>query len=314
MMTVNVLVCDPIHQDGVRLLREAGFDVTENPKVGRDELLQQVRNVDVLVVRGRTKVTADVFAAATGLKVVARSGVGLDNIDIEVAKKRDIKVVSTPGAPVTSVAELTIGLMISLLRQIPFADQAMKRSQWPKAQLMGRELRGKTLGVVGVAGRIGTEVAQIALNGFGMKVIGYDIIDISQKSKELGFEACPNLESLIERADVVTVHVPYSPSTHHLINDSLIRRMKKDALVVNASRGDVIEGKALLQAIKEGRILGVGLDVFHDEPPKEDWEKELAALDNGRSVCTPHIGAQTFECQRLESVTVAQEIIKLFKG
>jgi len=313
-MTVKVLVCDPIHQDGVRLLREAGFDVSENPKISRDELLQQAKNFDVLVVRGRTKVTADVFAAATELKVVARSGVGLDNIDIEAAKKRDIKVVSTPGAPVTSVAELTIGLMISLLRQIPFADRAMKRTQWPKAQLMGRELRGKTLGVVGVAGRIGSEVAQIALNGFGMKVIGYDIIDISQKSKELGFEASPNLESLIERSDIVTVHVPYLSSTHHLINDLLIRRMKKDALIVNASRGDIIEGKALLQAIEEDRILGAGLDVFHDEPPKEDWEKKLAALDNGRSVCTPHIGAQTIECQRLESVTVAQEIIELFKG
>jgi D-3-phosphoglycerate dehydrogenase len=311
-MTAKVLVCDPIHQDGVRLLREAGFDVSENPKISNDELLQQAKNFDVLVVRGRTKVTSDVLAAATELKVVARSGVGLDNIDIEAARKKGIKVVSTPAAPVTSVAELTIGLMISLLRQIPFADQAMKRSQWPKGQLMGRELRGKTLGVVGVAGRIGSEVARIALKGFGMRVIGYDIIDVSQKSKELGFEACPNLESLIERSDVVTVHVPYLPSTHHLINESLIRRMKKDALIVNASRGDVIEGRALLQAIKEGRILGAGLDVFHDEPPKEDWEKELAALDNGHSVCTPHIGAQTFECQRLESVTVAQEIIKLF--
>jgi len=312
-MTIKVLVCDPIHQDGVRLLREAGFDVSENSKISKDELLQQAKNFDVLIVRGRTKITADVFAAATELKVVARSGVGLDNIDTEAAKKRGIKIVSTPSAPVTSVAELTIGLMISLLRQIPFADQAMKRSQWPKAQLMGRELRGKTLGVVGLAGRIGSEVAQIALTGFGMKVIGYDIIDISQKSKELGFEACPNLESLIERSDVITVHVPYLPSTHHLINDSLIRRMKKDALIVNASRGDIVEGKALLQAIKEERVFGAGLDVFHDEPPKEDWEKELAALDNGRSVCTPHIGAQTFECQRLESVTVAQEIIKLFK-
>jgi D-3-phosphoglycerate dehydrogenase len=312
-MTIKVLVCDPIHQDGVRLLREAGFDVSENPKISKDELLQQAKNFDVLIVRGRTKVTADVFAAATELKVVARSGVGLDNIDTEAAKKRGIKIVSTPSAPVTSVAELTIGLMISLLRQIPFADQAMKRSQWPKAQLMGRELRGKTLGVIGVAGRIGSEVAQIALSGFGMKVIGYDIIDISQKSKELGFEACSNLESLIERSDVVTVHVPYLPSTHHLISDSLIRRMKKDALIVNASRGDIVEGEALLQAIKEERVFGAGLDVFHDEPPKEDWEKELAALDNGRSVCTPHIGAQTFECQRLESVTVAQEISKLFK-
>ncbi len=310
-MTIRVLVCDSIHPDGVKLLQEAGFDVSEIPKIDKEELLRRARDFDAIVVRGRTKITSDVIAAAAALKLVARSGVGLDNIDLEAAKKRGIKVVSTPSAPVTSVSELTIALMISLLRQIPFADQAMKRSQWPKAQLMGRELRGKTLGVVGVGGRIGSEVARIAMNGFGMNVIGYDAIDVSQKSRELGFEVCTELDNLLEKADIVTIHVPYLPSTHHLIDDSRIRRMKKGSVVVNASRGDVVDGKALLQAIREERLFGAGLDVFHHEPPTEDWEKELITLENGRSVCTPHIGAQTIECQRLESVTVAEEIIKL---
>lgn len=306
-----MLVCDPIHQDGVKLLRDAGCEVAERPKITKEELVSDAKNFDVIVVRGRTKVTAEVIAAAPPLKAIARSGVGLDNIDLEAAKKQGIAVISTPGAPATSVAELAVGLMMSLLRQIPLADQAMKQSQWTKAQLIGRELRGKTLGIVGVAGRIGTEVARISLQGFGMKVIGYDVIDVTEKARQIGFEACTKLEELLERADIVTIHVPYLPSTHHLIDESRISRMKQGSILINTSRGDIVDGRALLKAIKEGRMAGVGLDVFHDEPPKEDWEKELVALQNGRSVCTPHIGAQTYECQRLESLTVAEEIIKL---
>jgi len=308
----RVLICDPIHQDGVKLLCDAGYEVVEKPKISKDELLADAKDFEVIVVRGRTKVTADVITAATSLKVIARSGVGLDNIDLEAAKKRGIAVVSTPAAPVTSVAELAIGLMMSMLRQIPMADQAMKQAQWTKGQLMGRELRGKTLGVVGVGGRIGAEVARIARHGFGMDVIGYDVVDVRDKASQVGFEVSTKLEDLLEKSDMVTVHVPYLPSTHHLIDDVRIRRMKPGSILINTSRGDVVDGKALLEAIKEGRIAGAGLDVFHDEPPKEDWERELAALQNGRSVCTPHIGAQTHECQRLESVTVAQEIIRIF--
>jgi len=310
----RVLICDPIHQDGVQLLRQAGCDVVEKPKITKEELLVDAKNFDVLVVRGRTKITADVIAAASSLKAVARSGVGLDNIDLEAAKKRGITVISTPSAPVTSVAELAIGLMLSLLRQIPLADQAMKHYEWTKSRLMGRELHEKTLGVVGVGGRIGLEVARIAIQGFGMKVIGYDVVDVTKKASEIGFEIFPNLDSLIERADIVTIHVPYLPSTHHLIDSSRIRRMKQGSVLINTSRGDIVDGKALFDAVKEGKLSGVGLDVFHDEPPKEDWEKELVALPEGRSVCTPHVGAQTQECQRLESATVAKEIIRLFGG
>lgn len=310
-LPLKVLICDPIHQDGVKALRDAGCEVVEKPKITKEELLANAKNFDVVVVRGRTKITADIIAAAPSLKAIARSGVGLDNIDLEEAKKRGIAVISTPGAPATSVAELAIALMMSLLRQISMADQAMKQGQWTKTQLMGRELRGRTLGIVGVGGRIGTEVARIALQGFGMNVIGYDVVDVTEKAKQIGFEACANLEDLLERADIATIHVPYLPSTHHLINEAKISRMKQGSILINTSRGDIVDGRALLNAIKQGRVAGAGLDVFHDEPPKEDWEKELVALQNGRSVCTPHIGAQTYECQRLESLTVAQEIIRL---
>jgi D-3-phosphoglycerate dehydrogenase len=298
----------------VKLLREAGYDVSEKPNITKEELLADAMSYDVLVVRGRTRITAEVIAAAPSLKAVARSGVGLDNIDLEAAKKRGVTVLSTPSAPVTSVAELAIGLMLSLLRQIPIADQAMKQAQWTKGQLMGRELHEKTLGVVGAGGRIGAEVARIALQGFGMKVIGYDVVDLTSKAKALGLEIATDLDSLVERADIVTIHVPYLPSTHHLIDSSRIRRMKSGVVLINTSRGDIVDGRALLEALKEGRIGGVGLDVFHDEPPKEDWEKELASFKDGRSVCTPHVGAQTQECQRLESLTVAEEIIRLLRG
>jgi D-3-phosphoglycerate dehydrogenase len=311
-LQLRVLICDPIHQDGVKLLREAGYDVVEKPKITKEELLTDAKSFNVLVVRGRTKITAEVIAAASSLKAIARSGVGLDNIDLEAAKKNGIVVVSTPSATVTSVAELAIGLMISLLRQIPIADQAMKQAQWTKSQLMGHELHERTLGVVGAAGRIGAEVARIASQGFGMKVIGYDVVDLTSKAKEIGFEIPRDLDSLVEGSDILTIHVPYLPSTHHLMNSSRIRRMKRGAILINTSRGDIVDGRALLESLKEGRIGGVGLDVFHDEPPKEDWEKELVSMKDGRSVCTPHIGAQTLECQRLESVTVAKEIIKLF--
>lgn len=314
LMPLKALICDPIHQDGVKLLRESGYEVVERPKITREELLADAKNFDVIVVRGRTKVTAEVIAAAPSLKAIARSGVGLDNIDLEAAKKRGITVVSTPGAPATSVAELAVGLMMSLLRQIPFADQTMKQGQWVKSQLMGHELRAKVLGIVGVGGRIGAEVARIAIKGFGMKVIGYDVIDVTEKAKQIGFEACARLEDLLESADIISIHVPYLPSTHHLIDESKIRRMKQGSIIINTSRSDIVDGRALLKAIKEGRIAGAGFDVFHDEPPKEDWEKELVALQNGRTVCAPHIGAQTYECQQLESLTVAQEIIRLFRA
>ncbi len=311
-MPARVLVCDPIHQDGVRLLRHAGCEVTERPTITKEELLSEVQDFDVIVVRGRTKITAEVVSAATSLKAIARSGVGLDNIDLDAAKKRNVTVVSTPGAPAGSVAELAIGLMLSLLRQIPLADSTMKQGKWTKAQLMGHELRGKTLGIVGIGGRIGSEVARIARHGFGMNIIGYDLVDVTEKARQIGFELCSTLDAVLEKADIVTIHVPYSSSTHHLIDDSKIRKMKEGSLLINTSRGDLVDGKALLAAIEEKRVAGAGLDVFHDEPPKEDWERELTTLSGGRSVCTPHIGAQTHECQRLESLTVAQEIIKLF--
>ena len=310
-MALKVLVCDPIHPDGLAALTKAGLDVEDNHSLTPEQLEKRISEFDAVVVRGRTKITAAVLNAGVKLKAVARSGVGLDNIDLETARKKSIQIISTPAAPTTSVAELTIGLMLSVLRKIAHADGAMKDGRWIKSELMGSELKSKAVGVVGAAGRIGLEVARIVVQGFGSKAIGYDVIDVSQKAREIGFRAVPELANLLKEADIVTIHVPYLPSTHHLINEEAIREMKNGAILINPSRGDIIDGQALLGALKSGKLAGAGLDVFHKEPPVDDWEKELTHMPN--VVCTPHIGAQTGECQRLESTMVAAELIRILK-
>jgi D-3-phosphoglycerate dehydrogenase len=310
-MSIKVLVCDSIHRDGIDAMKKAGFEVREAYDLTPEQLEKQIAQFDALVVRGRTKVTGKILDAGTKLRAVARSGVGLDNIDLESARKKSIQIISTPAAPTTSVAELTIGLTLAVLRKIAFADRAMKQGKWAKSELMGTELKGKTVGVVGAVGRIGLEVARIAIQGFGAKVIGYDVLDMTEKAKQLGFRAETDVNVLLREADIITIHVPYLRSTHHLIDQKAMSTMKKTAVIVNPSRGDIIDGEALLSALKEGRLGGAGLDVFHKEPPVDDWEKQLVNLPN--VVCTSHIGAQTIECQRLESTMVAEELIRTFK-
>ena len=310
-MPVKILVCDPIHEDGIATLKEAGYEVKVEPSLTPDQLIKVIPEFDAIVVRGRTKVTDSVIRAATKLRAIARSGVGLDNVDVESARKRSIHVISTPAAPTTSVAELTVGLVLAVLRRISFADRAMKEGRWAKSELMGRELKGKTVGVVGAAGRIGLEVARMCLQGFEAKVIGYDILDLTEKANNLGFRAVKNLGELLGESDIVTIHVPYFPSTHHLIDEKAMASMKEGAIVINPSRGDIIDEQALLHALKTGKLSGAGLDVFHREPPSDDWEIELTKLPN--VVCTSHIGAQTVECQRLESQMVADELIRTIK-
>jgi D-3-phosphoglycerate dehydrogenase len=308
----KILVCDPIAQDGLAMLKKAGFTVEENPNLTTDQLEKRIGEFDAVIVRGRTKITSAVLNAGVKLKAVARSGVGLDNIDLETAKKKSIQVISTPAAPTTSVAELAIALMLAVLRKISFADRAMKEGRWAKAELIGSELKSQTVGVVGAAGRIGLEVARIVVEGFGAKVIGYDVIDVTEKARQVGFRAVGKLSELLLESDIVSIHVPYLPSTHHMIDQKAISNMKKGSILINTSRGDIVDGQSLLAALKSGNLGGAGLDVFHKEPPVDDWEKELVRLPN--VVCTSHVGAQTVETQRLESTIVAEELIRTFRG
>lgn len=311
-MPVKVLVCDPIHPEGVALLKRAGVKVEENANLTPEQLEKKIVEFDAVIVRGRTKITSSVLNAGVKLKAVARSGVGLDNIDLDAAKKNSIKVISTPAAPTTSVAELAVGLMLAVLRRISLADRAMKEGRWSKGELMGFELKSRTVGVVGAAGRIGLEVARIAVQGFAAKAIGYDVLDVTEKAREVGFRAVGQLSELLSESDIVSIHVPYLPSTHHLIDEKAIRSMKKGAILINTSRGDIVDGQSMLAALKSGGLSGAGLDVFHKEPPVDTWEKELVSLPN--VVCTSHIGAQTVETQRLESTIVAEELIRALAG
>jgi len=303
--SIKVLVCDPIDNEGIKKLEKAGFNVAIKTTISNDELKKTVSNYDVLIVRGRTKVTKEIIGAGTRLKLVGRAGVGLDNIDLETADKKGVKVLNTPEAPAEAAAELTMGLMLSLARSIPSADNAMKGGRWIKKDLMGWELKGKTLGVIGL-GNVGERVAKLA-KAFGMKIL------INKRTppdpallKELEAQFVP-LHELLKKSEIITIHVPYTPQTHHMIGEKEMQLMKKGSYLVNTSRGAVVDEKALLKALQSQRLGGAALDVYESEPPT-NWT--LMQLPN--VVCTPHIGAQTEEAQRTASELIAQKIIDFF--
>jgi len=303
---LKVLISDPIDEEGVKILSDAGFIVDNQPGLDKSKLASIINQYDVLIVRGRTKVDSSILRDST-LKIVGRAGVGLDNIDLQAAKEKGVIVLNTPRAPTTSVAELTVGLMLCLLRKIPFADHSMKEGGWIKNQLMGEELQSKKIGIIGRAGRIGNEVSRILTVGFQADVLGYDVIR-PRGVPGLSFEITDSVEDLLRRCDIVTIHVPYSPQTHHLLNEARLRMMRKGSYLVNTSRGDIIEGPALLKLLKEGHLAGAGLDVFHLEPPADEWEKELVGLPKGTTVVTCHIGAETRQAQRRASIEIAERV------
>ena len=303
---LKVLISDPIDEEGVKILSDAGFIVDNQPGLDKSKLASIINQYDVLIVRGRTKVDSSILRDST-LKIVGRAGVGLDNIDLQAAKEKGVIVLNTPRAPTTSVAELTVGLMLCLLRKIPFADRSMKEGGWIKNQLMGEELQSKKIGIIGRAGRIGNEVSRILTVGFQADVLGYDVIR-PRGVPGLSFEITDSVEDLLRRCDIVTIHVPYSPQTHHLLNEARLRMMRKGSYLVNTSRGDIIEGPALLKLLKEGHLAGAGLDVFHLEPPTDEWEKELVGLPKGTTVVTCHIGAETRQAQRRASIEIAERV------
>jgi D-3-phosphoglycerate dehydrogenase len=298
----KVLVCDPFDSAGLQVLEEGSCEVTYAPTITGPELHAQVGAYDVLLLRGRTRVDEAVIRAGRRLRLIGRAGVGLDNIDVAAAQRAGIEVLSTPEASTESVAELVIGLMLAVARAIPYADRTLKAGQWLKTELHGSELAGKTLGIVGL-GRIGIRVGQLA-RAFGMRILAHDVIAVRPEVlQELDTRVVP-LDELLANSDIVTLHVPGGPETQHLMNAERLARCKRDAILVNASRGVVVDEEALKQALLEGRLAGAGLDVFEREPPSANG---LVALRN--VVCTPHIGAQTQEGQSRAAVTLAQKVI-----
>ncbi|CAD5245101.1 Phosphoglycerate dehydrogenase [Thermococcus camini] len=307
MEMVKVLVAAPLHERAIEVLKNAGFEIVYEEYPDETRLLELVGDVEAIVVRSKPKVTRKVIEAAPKLKVIGRAGVGLDNIDLEAAKERGIKVVNSPGASSRSVAELAVALMFSVARKIAFADRKMREGIWAKKQAMGIELEGKTIGVVGF-GRIGYEVARIA-HALGMKVLLYDPYPNEERAKEVG-GTFASLEDLLRESDVVTLHVPLIDATYHLINEERLKLMKPTAILINAARGAVVDTGALVKALQEGWIAGAGLDVFEEEPLPKDHP--LTKLDN--VVLTPHIGASTVEAQMRAGVQVAEQIVEALKG
>ena len=299
----KVLVSDSIHPDFINALEEIGIPVDYKPNIKKEQLFETISDYDGLVVRSRTKVTREVIEKGSKLKVIGRAGVGLDNIDVDFAHAKEIIIVNTPEAPSTSVAELVIGLMISTIRQIPIADSSMKEGKWIKSRLTGFELKGKTLGIVGL-GRVGSIVARIA-SAIGMSILFYDPYVSDVYVNTLGVQRV-DLYTLLKNSDVVTLHVPLTSETHHMIGRSELDIMKKSAILINTSRGAVIDEEALIEALMSGKILGAGLDVYSSEPPKD---LPLIKLQN--VVCTPHIGSETFETKKRIATLLSKKIIEI---
>ncbi len=305
MPDIKILITDGLDEAGQSILRAASH-LDDRTGIFASDLLQAVGEYDALIVRGQTKVTAQVFEAAKKLKVVGRSGVGVDNIDLEAAKKHGVTVVNAPTSTTTAVAELTFGLLLAVAREIPRADAAMKKGEWLKKQLEGVELNGKTLGIIGF-GRIGQEVGKRAA-AFGMNVIAYDAAVPEHEIKERGGEPV-SMQELYEWSDFISTHTPLNVQTRDLIGPMAFSQMKDGVRIVCAARGGIIDETALLAALNSGKVAGAGLDVFGTEPP---GLTEL--VKHPRVIATPHIGAQTAEAQVRASEDIANEVLAALRG
>ncbi|KUO41443.1 MAG: 3-phosphoglycerate dehydrogenase [Candidatus Hadarchaeum yellowstonense] len=296
---VKVLVTDKIDEEGIRRLREvAEVDVAVGLKP--PELIERVKDYEVLVVRSATKVTREVIEAGKKLRIIGRAGAGVDNIDVEAAKARGIKVLNTPEAPTEAVAELVMGLMLSWARRLPQADLSMKQGKWLKAELMGTELRGKTLGIIGT-GKIGQRVGFLAL-AFGMKIVAQDCVRYPEFAARTGCEYT-DLDTVLRQADYLTIHLPLTAETRHLIGKRELSLMKPTAVLINTSRGEIVDETALVEALTSGKIAGACLDVFSREPPVDS---PLLKLPN--VILTPHIGASTHEAQKEAAILISEKI------
>ncbi|MEP0806161.1 MAG: hypothetical protein HRF47_11765 [Chloroflexota bacterium] len=305
MTTYNILLTDGLDSAGQSILRNSA-NVDDKSGISADDLLKIIPEYDALIVRGRTKVTAAVMDAASRLKVIGRAGVGVDNIDLEAAKKRGIIVVNAPTSTSIAVAELTFGLLLALAREIPRADAAMKQGKWLKKELEGVELNGKTLGVIGF-GRIGMEVGKRA-TAFGMNVIAYDPLIPEDEIKRRGADPA-SLQDLYAWSDFISLHMPLTVDTRDMIGRQAFAQMKDGVRIVCAARGGIIDEAALVEALNSGKVAGAALDVFSVEPPGL-----TETVSHPRLIATPHIGAQTAEAQSRASEDIAHEVLSALRG
>ena len=293
-MPIKILVSDKIFEDGIKLLEEKDYQVTRAWDLPKNELPKIIGDYDALIVRSATKVKGELLDNAKNLKVIGRAGEGLDNVDYEKANSLGIAIVNTPHVSYMSVAELTIGHLLALARGIVQGTTSLREGKWEKEKLMGREVNGKTLGVIG-CGYIGKTVERLAIS-LGMKVLPVE---------ECAYDRFVPLGEMLPEADFITIHVPLTPHTRHMISTKEFNLMKEGVMLIDCSRGGVVDQEALYQALISGKVKGAALDVFEEEPPKNN---KLLTLDN--VIATPHMGAQTYEAQLKASIQVAKAVIE----
>ena len=301
----RILISDPLAKEGIELLQAYG-EVDVKLGMTPAELISIIPEYDALVVRSETKVTSDVIDAGAMLSVIGRAGVGVDNIDLEVATRKGIAVVNAPTGNTLAAAEHTIAMMLSLARNIPQANSSLKSGQWTRSAFTGVEVSNKTLGIIGL-GKVGAEVAKRAI-GLQMRVYGYDPFVSRDHAKSLGIDLAP-LAQIFQESDFICLHTPLTDSTRGLIGEKEISTMKPTVRILNTARGELVDEKALLAAIEEGRIAGAALDVFSEEPPTNN-----PILDNPKIIVTPHLGASTQEAQAAVAKEVAEQVISVLKG
>ena len=305
MPNYNILISDGLDDRGQSILR-ASTNVDYHDKLSADDLLKSITNYDALIIRGQTRVTAAVLDAASRLRVVGRAGVGVDNIDLEAAKKHNVTVVNAPSSTTVAVAELAFGLLLSVARDIPRADATMKHAEWLKKEFEGVELNGKTLGIIGF-GRIGMEVSRRAA-AFGMNIVIYDP-NVSEHELEHGNAEPVSLQDLFAWSDFISLHLPLNVQTRDLLGRQAFSQMKDGVRIISTARGGIIDEVALLEALNSGKVAGAALDVFEKEPP---GFTEL--VSHPRVIATPHIGAQTAEAQSRAAEDIASEVLSALQG
>tara|TARA_B100000745_G_scaffold40360_1_gene24632 strand:- start:2249 stop:3826 length:1578 start_codon:yes stop_codon:yes gene_type:complete len=301
----KVLVTDAIAPEGLDLLR-TGAEVDVKRGLNETELIDIIKDYEALVVRSETKVTPAVIRAGGQLKVIARAGIGVDNIDLEAATVAGIPVVNAPIGNTVAAAEHTMALMLSLARNVPQAYASMKNGEWKRSAYMGVEVRGKVLGVVGL-GRVGTEVA-IRAKAFGMKLVAYDPFVSPDYASRLGAQVV-SLDELLVSSDFITLHTPLTPNTNKLIGSRELGLMKPDARLINVARGELVDEAALLEALQADKLGGVALDVFVEEPPDD-----MTLAQHSRVISTPHLGASTEEAQREVAIEAAGQVLAILDG
>lgn len=310
--TPRILIPEKLSPDGLALLTKAGFSVDSHPGLSAPELLSLIPSYHALIVRSETKVTSQILAAGSKLRVVARAGVGVDNIDVSAATSYGIIVVNSPAGNIVAAAEHTIALLLATARNVGRADAGMKEGKWERGSLVGVEVGSKTLGIVGL-GKVGYKVARMA-TGLGMKILGVDPYVSADVARRNGVTLVESLEELLPAVDFLTIHTPLLKSTTGMLGEAEFRTMKKTARVLNVARGGIYSEEGLIKALDEGWIAGAGIDVFTSEPPKDPDSAAYKLASHPKVVATPHLGASTVEAQENVSLDVCTQTIEILRG